>query len=58
MQYPAMNIHGPELDCYSNSNKNCMESIFMDIIKSMIQKKMKRFNIYGIYFHSKLTITQ
>ena len=28
MQYPIMNMHRPEFDCYSNSNKNCIESIF------------------------------
>ena len=33
MQYPIMNMHRPELDCYSNSNKNCIESIFNGNIK-------------------------
>ena len=29
MQYPVINMHGPEFDCYSNSNEKCMDSILL-----------------------------
>ena len=39
MQYPVINMHGPEFDCYSNSNEKCMGSILIEILKKQTSIK-------------------
>ena len=52
MQYPVMNMHWPELDCYSNSNKNCIEYVILwESSKASFNRRCKDI-IFIEFMHS------